>query len=153
MVFEHDIPYGGSLLFSLTWSEQNIVANAKFMQKPDIIRKIKDMDFSSNRLFRLLNIVHIDGQFRKQEIFYTFPEDKDRFASDMMDISMGYAILWFFSEDVLGFNEMAVAKTAHNTTNIDADVIGAFLDGIEGIDGDEKYDDDDDDDDEEIPEM
>ena len=101
------------------------------MQKPDIIRKVKDMDFS-NRLFRLMNIIRIDGEFRKQEIFYTFPEDKDKFASDMMDISMGYAILWFFSDDILGFNEMAVARTAHNTTNIDADVIGAFLDGIEG---------------------
>lgn len=144
MVFEHDIPYGGSLLFGLTWSERNIAVNAKFMQKPDIIREVKDMDFSSNRLFRLLNIVRINGEFRKQEVYYTFPKDRDKFASDMMDISMGYAILWFFSEDVLGFNEMAVAKTAHNTTNIDADVIGAFLDGIEGIEGievDEKYDD------------
>ena len=60
-----------------------------------------------------------------------FPKDKDKFASDMMDISISYAILWLGS-DILGFNEIAVAKTEHNTTNIDADVIWAFLDGIGG---------------------
>jgi len=102
--------------------------NAKFMQKPDIIKEVNRMDFSK-RLLRLKNIVYIDGELRKQEIDYVFPNDKDKFASDMMDMSMGYAILWFFT-DILGINEVAVAETAHHTTNIDADVIGAFLDRI-----------------------
>ena len=127
MVFEQDIREGG-LLFGLTWTEHNKADNAKFMQKPDILKDVNRMNFSKN-LLRLKNIVWIDEELRKQEIDYVFPKDKDKFASDMMDISMAYAILWL-GTDILGCNEIAVAKTAHNTTNIDADVICTFLDKI-----------------------
>ena len=127
MVFEQDRREGG-LLFGLTWTEHNKADNAKFMQKPDILKDVNRMNFSKN-LLRLKNIVCIDGELRKQEIDYVFPKDKDKFASDMMDISMAYAILWL-GTDILGCNEIAVAKTAHNTTNIDADVICTFLDKI-----------------------
>jgi hypothetical protein len=120
--------YERGMVFNLTCEERGKVENAKFMQKPDIIKEVNRMNFSKN-LLRLKNIVYIDGEFRKQEIDYVFPNDKDKFAFDMMDISMAYAILWL-NTDVLGFNEIAVAKTAHHTTNIDADVIGAFLDRI-----------------------
>ena len=115
-------------MFGLTWTEHNMADNAKFMQKPDILKDVNHMNFSKN-LLRLKNIVCIDGELRKQEIDYVFPKDKDKFASDMMDISMAYAILWL-GTDILGCNEIAVAKTAHNTTNIDADVICTFLDKI-----------------------
>ena len=128
MVFERDMREGG-LLFGLTLSDRTKADNAKFMQKPAIIEKVGRMDFSKN-LLRLENIICIDGEFQKQEIVYVFPNDKDKFASDMMDISMAYAIIWL-NTDILGSNEIAVAKTAHNSTNIDADVIGAFLDKIE----------------------
>ena len=127
MVFDQDIIKGG-ILFGLTLSERSKADNARFIQKPAIINEVGRMNFSKN-LLRLKNIVCIDGELRKQEIDYVFPDDTDKFASDMMDISMSYAILWLGS-DILGFNEVVVAKTAHNTTNIDADVIGAFLDRI-----------------------
>lgn len=127
VVFEHEMRNGG-LVFNLTNVERIKAGYAKFMQKPDIIKEVNRMDFSQNFL-RLKNIVYVDDHFMKQEIDYIFPNDKDRFASDMMDISMSYAILWLGS-DILGFGEVVVAKTAHNTTNIDADVIGAFLDRI-----------------------
>ena len=117
-----------SLVFSLTCDERERANHAKFMQKPDIIKEIGKMNFSKN-LLRLKNIVYLNGNFMKHEIDYVFPNDKDKFASDMMDISISYAILWLGS-DILGFNEIAVAETAHHTTNIDADVIGAFLDKI-----------------------
>lgn len=120
--------YERGMVFNLTCEERGKVENAKFMQKPDIIKEVNRMNFSKN-LLRLKNIVFLDGKFRKEEIDYVFPKDKDKFASDMMDISISYAILWLGS-DILGFNDIAVAKTAHNTTNIDADVIWAFLDRI-----------------------
>ncbi len=115
-------------MFNLTCDERNKVENARFMQKPAIIKAVDHMNFSRS-LLRLKNIVFLDGDFCKEEIDYVFPNDKDKFASDMMDISMSYAILWLGS-DILGFNDIVVAKTAHNTTNIDAEVIGAFLDKI-----------------------
>ncbi len=127
MVFKQDIRED-DLLFGLTCSERSRADNAKFMQKPDIIKEVNRMNFSKN-LLRLKNLVYLDGYFMKQEIDYVFPNDKDKFAFDMMDISISYAILWL-GTDILGCNEIAVAKTAHNTTNIDADVIGAFLDRI-----------------------
>ena len=130
MVFDHEMRNGG-LVFNLTNDERNKAGYAKFMQKPDIIREVNGMTFSNGGLLRLKNIVYVDDHFMKQEIDYVLPDDKDRFASDMMDISMSYAILWLGS-DILGFNEIVVAKTAHNTTNIDADVLGAFLDKIGG---------------------
>ena len=55
------------------------------------------------------------------------PKRVARFAGDMMDMSISYAILWVDC-DILGFNSIAVARTAHHTTNIDADVIGALID-------------------------
>ena len=94
MVFELDIREGG-LLFGLTCTDRSRVDNAKFMQKPDIIKEVNRMNFSKN-LLRLKNIVYIDGELRKQEIDYVFPKDKDKFASDMMDISISYAILYIF---------------------------------------------------------
>ena len=118
-------------MFGLTCAERNMADNAKFMQKSDIIKGVGQMNFSK-RLLRLKNIVYIDGEFRKQEIDYVFPKDKDKFASDMMDISMAYAILWLFT-DILGCNEIAVAKTAHNTTNIDADVIDGIIGKLKEI--------------------
>ena len=127
MVFEQEWRER-SLVFNLTCDERQRANHAKFMQKPDIIKEVNRMNFSKN-LLRLKNIVYLDGHFMKHEIDYVFPNDKDKFASDMMDISMSYAILWL-GTDILRCNEIAVAKTAHNTTNIDADVIGAFLDRI-----------------------
>lgn len=127
MVFEQAW-WERSFVFNLTCGERELANHAKFMQKPDILKEVNRMNFSKN-LLRLKNIVYLDGNFMKHEIDYVFPNDKDKFASDMMDISMSYAILWLGS-DILGFNEIAVAETAHNTTNIDADVIGAFLDRI-----------------------
>ena len=118
--------YERGMVFNLTCEERSKVENAKFMQKPDIIREVNGMTFSNGGLLRLKNIVYVDDHFMKQEIDYVLPDDKDRFASDMMDISMSYAILWLGS-DILGFSEVVVAKTAHNTTNIDADVLCAVL--------------------------
>ena len=132
MVFEENI--SDSLILSLTWSEANWVQNAHFIQKDEILESIKRMDFRSKakKLLRVKNILCIDGMFKKQEELYFFPDNKDRFVCDMMDLSMGYAILKI-GTDIIDFNEMVVAKTAHNTTNIDADVIGAFIKKIDEI--------------------
>ena len=54
------------------------------------------------------------------------PRDIDQLASDLMEKSMSYAILWI-DTDIIGFNEIAIARTAHHTTNIDADIIGALI--------------------------
>lgn len=124
------------LMLSLTWNEANWVQHAHFIQKDEILESINRMDFKgkAKKLFRVKNILRIDYSFKKQEELYIFPDDKDRFASDLMDLSMGYAILKI-GTDIIDFNEMVVAETAHNTTNIDADVIGAFIKKIDGIDG------------------
>ena len=124
MVFDH-VDGENGMMFDLTPSEHDRVGHAGFIQKREILDGIKKM--KSARLLRIKNIVHMDGRFYKQEVVYLFPNDIDRLASDMMDISISYAILWI-EQDILGFNTIAVARTAHHTTNIDADVIGALLD-------------------------
>lgn len=115
------------MVFNLTWSERERLRTARFLQKREILEGIEKLSLDQGgALIRLKNMVHVDGSFRKHELDYILPVDKDKFASDMMDISMSYAILWLGC-DALNFNEVVVARTAHNTTNIDADVIGAFL--------------------------
>ena len=115
------------MVFDLTQSEHDRVGHAGFIQKRDILDGISKM--KEARLLRIKNIVHINGDFRKQEAIYFLPKDIDRLAGDLMDLSISYAILWI-EQDILGFNTIAVARTAHHTTNIDADVIGALLDRI-----------------------
>lgn len=126
MVFDN-ISSENGMVFDLTPSEHDRVGRAGFIQKREILDGIDEM--KSARLLRIKNIVHINGAFRKQEAIYMFPKDVERLAADMMDLSISYAILWI-EQDILGFNTIAVARTAHHTTNIDADVIGALLDRI-----------------------
>ncbi len=132
MVFEQNI--GDSLMFALTNSESDRVQYASFIAKDKILKSINHMSFMGRckKLMRVKNIICVNHMFKKQEEIYIFPKDKDRFASDMMDLSMaGYAILWI-GTDTIDFNEMVVTKTSNIATNIDSDVIGAFLDKIEG---------------------
>ena len=124
MVFDN-ISSENGMVFDLTPSEHDRVGRAGFIQKREILDGIDEM--KSARILRIKNIVHINGDFRKQEAIYLFPKDIERLAADMMDLSISYAILWI-EQDILGFNTMAVARTAHHTTNIDADVIGALID-------------------------
>lgn len=124
MVFDN-ISSENGMVFDLTPSEHDRVGRAGFIQKREILDGIGKM--KSARILRIKNIVYINGDFRKQEAIYLFPKDIERLAADMMDLSISYAILWI-EQDILGFNTIAVARTAHHTTNIDADVIGAFLD-------------------------
>ena len=135
MVFDN-ISSENGMVFDLTPSEHDRVVRAGFIQKREILDGIDEM--KSARFLRIKNIVHIDGDFRKQEAIYMFPKDIDRLAADMMDLSISYAILWM-EQDILGFNTIAVARTAHHTTNIDADVIGALIDKMGKDRHDETY--------------
>ena len=122
--FEKSIKDYG-LVFGLTCSERERLDGAKFMQKRDILDAVGKM--KPTRIFSVKNIIHFNGEFHKEETSYIMPKEVDRFAADMMDMSISYAILWVDC-DILGFNSIAVARTAHHTTNIDADVIGALID-------------------------
>ena len=113
-----------TMTFSLTQSEDLRARTASFLQKDEILDQISR--WTVGRILRLKNIVYDDGKFLKQELPYLLPGDLDRLASDLMDLSLAYGILWV-DTNIMGFNEIAVAKTAHNTTNIDADVIGAIV--------------------------
>ena len=133
MVFDNlNNTYNGeTMVFTLTPSEQSRVQHAYFIQKNEILNQISRWTFrgKTGKILRLKNIVYVDGRFVKQEAAYLLPEQMDKLVSDMMDLSMSYAILWV-DTNIMGFNEIALAKTAHNTTNIDADVIGAIIDKI-----------------------
>ena len=130
MVFDN-ISSENGMVFDLTPSEHDRVGRAGFIQKREILDGIGKM--KSARILRIKNIVYINGDFRKQEAIYLFPKDIERLAADMMDLSISYAILWI-EQDILGFNTIAVARTAHHTTNIDADVIGALIDKMRNLD-------------------
>ena len=123
-----------TITFSLTSSEQSRVQHASFIQKDEILNQISRWIFrgKSGKILRLKNIVYVDGKFLKQEVAYLLPEQVDKLASDLMGLSLSYAILWV-DTNILGFNEIALAKTAHNTTNIDVDVIGAIIEKIRSI--------------------
>lgn len=123
-----------TITFSLTSSEQSRVQHASFIQKDEILNQISRWIFrgKSGKILRLKNIVYVDGRFLKQEVAYLLPEQIDKLASDLMGLSLSYAILWV-DTNILGFNEIALAKTAHNTTNIDVDVIGAIIEKIRSI--------------------
>ena len=122
-----------TMTFSLTQSEDSRVRVASFIQKDEILNQISRWTFhgKAGKILRLKNIIYVDGQFMKQEVAYFLPTALDRLISDMMDLSLSYAILWV-DTNMMGFNEIALAKTAHNTTNIDADVIDAILKKIGG---------------------
>ena len=70
---------------------------------------------------------------KQQEVAYFLPTALDKLISDMMELSLSYAILWV-DTNIMGFKEIALAKTAHNTTNIDADVMTALIQKIGSID-------------------
>ena len=123
----------GTITFNLTPSEHFKVQYASFMQKDEILNQISRwvLEGKSGEILRLKNIVHVDGKFLKQEVAYFIPDGINRLVSDLMELSLSYAILWI-DTNIMGFNEIAVAKTAHNTTNIDADVIDAIVKRIGG---------------------
>ena len=130
MVFDNRSSENG-MVFDLTPSEHDRVGFARFLQKREILEGFSKM--KPAKLLRIKNIIHNGGNFYKQEVVYLFPKDIDRLAEDMMDMSISYAILWI-EQDILGFNTIAVARTAHHTTNIDADVIGALIDKMRNLD-------------------
>lgn len=117
-----------TIMFNLTNSEYNRVQHASFIQKDEILTQISKLRFSGKqgKILRLKNIRYVDGRFCKQEVVYLMPNDLDKLISELMDISLSYAILWI-DTNIMGFNEIALAKTAHNTTNIDADVVEAII--------------------------
>lgn len=119
------------LVFGVTCTERERLSYAKFMQKREILSEIKKMKWSG--ILRVKDFVHFNGDFHKKESNYVIPRDIDQFASDMMDWSISYAILWL-DRDIIGFNEIAIARTAHHTTNIDADIIGALIDKMRKLD-------------------
>jgi len=138
MIFDETSANNGeTIMFNLTNSEYDRVQHASFIQKDEILNQISRWTFrgKAGNLLRLKNIIYVDGRFMKQEVAYFLPTAMDRLISDMMDLSLSYAILWI-DTSIMGFNEIALAKTAHNTTNIDADVIGALIQKIEGINDD-----------------
>ncbi len=135
MIFdETNTNNGDTIMFNLTHSEQFRVQRASFIQKDEILNQISKLRFTGKqgKILRMKNIRYVDGRFCKQEVVYFMPDDFDTLVSELMDISLSYAILWI-DTNILGFNEIALAKTAHNTTNIDADVIGALIQKIGGI--------------------
>ena len=129
MVFDN-ICVDNGMMFDLTQSEYDRVGHAGFIQKREILDGIRKMN--NARLLRIKNIVYNGMNFYKQESVYLVPKDIERLAADMMDLSISYAILWI-EQDILGFNTIAVARTAHHTTNIDADVIEALIDKMKGV--------------------
>ena len=121
MVFDNPNRTDETIVFNLTNSEESRVQGASFIQKDEILNQISRWTFhgKAGRLLRLKNIIYVDGRFLKQEVAYFLPTSMDRLVSDLMELSLSYAILWI-DTNIMGFNEIAVAKTAHNTTNIDA---------------------------------
>ena len=128
MVFDNPNRTDETIIFNLTSSEEFRVHGASFIQKDEILNQISKWTFQgkAGNLLRLKNIVHVDGKFLKQEVAYFIPDGINRLVSDLMELSLSYAILWV-DTNIMGFNEIAVAKTAHNTTNIDADVVEALI--------------------------
>ena len=135
MIFdETNTNNGDTIMFNLTPSEYYRVQHASFIQKDEILNQISRWTFhgKAKKLLRLKNICYVDGRFCKQEVVYFMPDDLDKLVSELMDLSMSYAILWADS-NILGFNEIALAKTAHNTTNIDADVVEAIIGKLNNV--------------------
>lgn len=129
MIFDETSANNGeTIMFNLTPSEQFRVQHASFIQKDEILNQISKLRFSGKqgKILRMKNIRYVDGRFCKQEVVYFMPDDLDKLISALMDISLSYAILWI-DTNIMGFNEIALAKTAHNTTNIDADVVEAII--------------------------
>ena len=128
MVFDNPNRTDETIIFNLTNSENFKVQHASFMQTDEILNQISRWTFQgkAGNLLRLKNIVHVDGRFLKQEVAYFIPDGLNKLVSDLMELSLSYAILWV-DTNIMGFNEIAVAKTAHNTTNIDADVVEALI--------------------------
>ena len=128
MIFDNPSRTDETIIFNLTISEASRVHNASFIQKDEILNQISRWTFHgvAGNLIRLKNIIHVDGKFMKQEMAYYIPSAVDKLISDLMDLSLSYAILWV-DTNIMGFKEIALAKTAHNTTNIDADVVEAII--------------------------
>ena len=134
MVFDISNITDETIIFNLTNSDKSRVRTAHFIQKDEILDKISKWTFhgKSGKLLRIKNIVHVDGRFLKQEVAYFIPDGLNRLISDLMELSLSYAILWI-DTNIMGFNEIAVAKTAHNTTNIDADVVEAIIKKLNNV--------------------
>ena len=135
MIFDETSANNGeTIMFSLTNSEYNRVYHASFIQKDEILNQISRLRFTGKqgKILRMKNIRYVDGRFCKQEVVYFIPDDLDKLVSELIDISLSYAILWI-DTNIMGFNEIALAKTAHNTTNIDADVIEAIIGKLNNV--------------------
>jgi hypothetical protein len=98
----------------------------KPMEKSEIIETVNGMDLKMGNLcIRFKWFDWDDGRqnYRRNE-FFIFPSDKDRMVEALSQSSMEYNIVWI--DGYNGYN-VYMDRSEDHQTNIDADVIDAFI--------------------------
>lgn len=116
--------------FPLTVAGKNFWQGRRFLTTSEVLADIEKWKYNPNGGFTLSNIICNQlGPQMKQEAWY-HKTDIDKFVGDLMDISLTHGLL-FVGNLSQRDNYFAVAETAHNTTNITAEIMEALIKKIE----------------------
>lgn len=98
----------------------------KPMEKSEIIETVNGMDLKlGNLCIRFKWFDWDDGRLNyRRNKFFIFPSDKDRMVEVLSQSSMEYNIVWINGYN--GYN-VYMDRSEDHQTNIDADVIDAFI--------------------------
>lgn len=110
----------------------------RFLTKPQILSMLKHWDSASewDRIMRITEVLCPDGlPTHKKVRQFHYPDDIDRIASFLMELSLTHGILWIENDFLFRNPEVWVARTEHYTTNIDADVIDGIIGKLKEIAG------------------
>lgn len=108
----------------------------KFLTKSEMLCMLKHWDSASkyDRTMRITEVLCPDGlPTHKRVRQFHYPEDIDRIASLLMELSLTHGILWIENDFLFSNPEVWVAETEHYTTNIDADVIDGIIGKLKEI--------------------
>ena len=120
--------------FPLTVAGKNFWQGRRFLTTPEVLADIENWWYNPISGITLSNIVcNQYGPQMKQEVWYRTSEI-DKFVGDLMDISLTHGFL-FVGNLSQRDNYFATAETAHNTTNITAEIMEALIKKIEGGQG------------------
>ena len=116
--------------------KERVCGGFKFLTKSQILCRLKDWDSARryDKTMRITEVLCPDGfPTHKRVRQFHYPDDIDRIASFLMELSLTYGILQIERDFLFGKPEVWVARTEHYTTNIDADVIDGIIGKLKEI--------------------
>lgn len=124
------------LVVEMRDTEKERARGFKFLTKPQMLSMLKHWDSAQryDRTMRITEVLCPDGLPTHKKIRqFHYPDDIDRIAAFLMELSLTHGILWIENDFLFRNPEVWVARTEHYTTNIDADVIDGIIGKLKEI--------------------